>query len=164
MAGPNELELLLVSIRNANNKVYIGLWYRPPANFESLNVLYSILESLDVRFLSSFILLGGFNVDFYNHQHPLFHKLSRIVHRFVLTQVVPEQTHTNPSGSSTLIDLALLSAPSQVLNCNVIPPLSNSYHNGFTLTLKWSWHPPLRRLKNAVLGNMPRLILRKLTD
>ena len=55
--------------------MYIGLWYHPHANFESLDVLYSILESLDVRFSSSFILLGDFNVDFYNHQHPLFHKL-----------------------------------------------------------------------------------------
>ena len=42
MAGPNELELLLVSIQNANDKVYIGLWYRPPANFESLDALYCI--------------------------------------------------------------------------------------------------------------------------
>ena len=50
-------------------------------------------------------------------------------------------THINPS-SSTLIDLALLSAPSQLVNCNVIPPLSNSDHNGFTLTLKWSRNPP----------------------
>ena len=35
MCGPNELEFLLVSVHNTNNvneKVYIGLWYRPPAN------------------------------------------------------------------------------------------------------------------------------------
>ena len=125
--------------------------------------LYSILESLDVRILSSFVLLGDFNVDFYNHQHPLFCKLSRILHSFVLTQVVPEPTHINPSGS-TLIDLALLSAPSQLVNCNVIPPLSNSDQNGFTLTLKWSRNPPPVKAKNVASGNMPRLILRRLTD
>ena len=55
MVGPNGLEFLLVSVQNANNKVYIGVWYRPPANSESLDVLYSILESLDVRILSSFV-------------------------------------------------------------------------------------------------------------
>ena len=148
MVGPDGLEFLLVSVQNANNKVYIGLWYRPPANSESLDVLYSILESLDVRILSSFVLLGDFNVDFYNHQHPLFYKLPRILHSFVPTQVVPEPTHINPS-SSTLIDLALLSAPSQLVNCNVIPPLSNSDHNGFTLTLKWSRNPPPMKAKKT---------------
>ena len=163
MVGPDGLEFLLVSVQNANNKVYIGLWYRPPANSESLDVLYSILESLDVRILSSFVLLGDFNVDFHNHQHPLFCKLSRILHSFVLMQVVPEPTHINPS-SSTLIDLALLSAPSQLVNCNVIPPLSNSDHNGFTLTLKWSRNPPPVKAKNVASGNMPRLTLRRLTD
>ena len=85
MVGPNGLEFLLVSVKNANSKVYIGVWYCPPANSESLDDLYSILESLDVRFLSSFVLLGDFNVDFSNHQHPLFYKLSRILHSFVLT-------------------------------------------------------------------------------
>jgi len=42
----------------------------------------------------------------YNRQHLPFHKLSRVLHSFVLTKVVPEPTHTNPSGSSTLTDLA----------------------------------------------------------
>ena len=81
------------------------MWYRPPANSESLDVLYSILDSLGVRILSGFVLLGDFNVDFYNHPHPLFYKLSRNLHSFELTQVVPEPTHVHPSGSSTLIDL-----------------------------------------------------------
>ena len=47
MCGPNELEFLLVSVHNTNNvneKVYIGLWYRPPANSAALDDLYSIFE------------------------------------------------------------------------------------------------------------------------
>ena len=109
---------------------------------------WMIYKSLDFRFLSSFVLLGDFNVDFYNHQHPLFY---RILHSFVLTQIIPEPTHINPSGSSTVIDLALLSAPSQLVNCNVIPPLSNSDHNGFTLTLKWSRNPlPVKARKRSI--------------
>ena len=66
---PKELELLLVSVHSTNNvneKVYIGLWYWPPAN------LYSISESLGISvFFSSFILLGNFNIDFPNDHHPL---------------------------------------------------------------------------------------------
>ena len=51
MCGPNELEFLLVSVHSTNNvneKVYIGLWYRPPANSAALDDLYSIFESLDI--------------------------------------------------------------------------------------------------------------------
>ena len=91
-------------------------------------------------YLVLFFLLGDFNAEFLiMHQHLLFHKLSIV---FVLKQVVPEPTHTNPSGSSTLINLALLSAPSQILNCNVVPPLSNSDHNGFTLGVYIRWNDP----------------------
>ena len=38
MVGPDGLEFLLISVQNANNKVYIGVWYRPPENSESLDV------------------------------------------------------------------------------------------------------------------------------
>ena len=41
------------------------------------------------------------------------------------------------NGSATLIDLASLSNPSCCEECSVIPPLSNSDHNGISLTLKW---------------------------
>ena len=50
-----------------------------------------------------------------------------------LTQVVPEATHVTPKGTSTLIDLALASAPSLLHDCEVIPPIWNSDHNGFRL-------------------------------
>ncbi len=40
-----------------------------------------------------------------------------------------------PSGTATLIDLALMSAPDSLRKCDVIPPLSNSDHNGVELTI-----------------------------
>ena len=78
LSGANDLELLVVSVYNSNNarqKVHIGLWYRPPDNSVALDNLHSILEDLDISVFSSFVLIGDFNVDFYNHQHPLFCKL-----------------------------------------------------------------------------------------
>ena len=75
MCGPKELECLLVSLHNANNtnqKVYIGLWYRPPDKNTALDDLYSVIENLDVSILSSFVLLGDFNIDFCKQNHPLF--------------------------------------------------------------------------------------------
>ena len=72
--GPRNLEFLLVSVCNVNRfhcKQYIQLWYRPPVNSEAVDVLYSVLESLDVNILSNFILIGDFNIDFCNSHHPL---------------------------------------------------------------------------------------------
>ena len=40
MCGPKELEFLLVSVYNVNNaneRVYVGLWYRPPDNMAVLD-------------------------------------------------------------------------------------------------------------------------------
>lgn len=50
MALMMSLEFLLVtafSANNANERIYIGLWYRPPAHSVALDNLYSVLESLD---------------------------------------------------------------------------------------------------------------------
>ena len=54
-----------------------------------------------------------------------------------LTQVVPEATHVNTNKTATLIDLALVSTPSLLQNCEVIPLIENSDHNGILLQLKW---------------------------
>ena len=138
LCGPNNLELLVVSVNHVNNprqKVHIGLWYWPPDNSVALDNLHSTLEDLDISVFSSFILVG----DFYNHYHHLFCKLLYILNSFVLTQVVPTPTHTSFSGKATLIDLVLLSSPSQLKECSVIPPLCNSDNDGINLILKWSY-------------------------
>ena len=154
MCGPKELEFLLVSLHNINNahqKVYIGLWYRPPDKNTALDGLYSVIENLDVALLSSFVLLGDFNIDFCKQSHPLFSKLSIFLQSFVLTQVVPQPTHISPSGRASLIDLVLLSSPSQLVSCNVIPPLGNSDHNGINLTIKCFQNtPPVKSRKRTI--------------
>ena len=105
---------------------------------------------MDVSVFSNFIL-GDFNIDFCNYHHPLFSKLSTFLRSFVLTQVVPKPTHFNSSGSSTLIDLVLMSVPSQLVNCSVIPPLGNSDHNGINVTLKWSRNTcPVKTSKRTI--------------
>ena len=154
MSGPDGLEFLLVSVHGVNNgvnnnhnKVYVGIWYRPPANSAAIDTLYSALENLDVNILSSFVLLGDFNIDFCNSQHFIFSKLSNILNSFVLTQVVTQPTHISPSRTATLIDLALLSTLSQMVSCDVIPPLGNSDHNGIGLLLNWSSKPPSVKAK-----------------
>ena len=63
---------------------------------------------------------------FLNQGHPLLSKLLR----------------SNSSGlvshnrKETLIDLALISSSSKLKECSVIPPLSNSDHDGIHLALR----------------------------
>ena len=56
------------------------------------------------------------------------------MYSFSLVQVVPSFTHVSPNGSTSLIDLALLSDKK---NCTTLPPLSSSDHLGVSLAIKW---------------------------
>jgi len=82
---------------------------------------------------SSFVLIGDFNVNFLDNTHPGFSFVSDILCSFNLTQVCPGPTCIATNGSCTMIDLALVSEP---CSAQVIPPLSNSDHNGIFLNLK----------------------------
>ena len=58
------------------------------------------------------------------------------MYTFSLSQVVPFYTHVAPNGHLSLIDLACLSNPAQVVLCNTISPLGTSDHLGIELSLK----------------------------
>ena len=91
MCGLNGLEFILISVHNVNNvhcRLYTGVWYQPPANYTALDHLYSVMETLDATVLSSFVLMGDFNIIFCDQKHPLSCKLSSFLHSFVLTQVI----------------------------------------------------------------------------
>ncbi len=63
MCGPKELKFLLVlvyNVNNANERVYVCLWYRPPDNMAALDDLCFVLESLDISVFSRFVHLGDF--------------------------------------------------------------------------------------------------------
>ena len=68
------------------------------------------------EFFSTFVLLGDFNIDFLNQEHPLFSKLLYIMNSFDLTQVVSSPTHVSHNGKETLIDLAFISSSSKILD------------------------------------------------
>jgi len=53
-----------------------------------------------------------------------------------LSQVVLSPTLTHSNGHASLIDLTLVSAKTQLLDCSVIPPLVNADHNGLELSFK----------------------------
>ena len=55
---------------------------------------------------------------------------------FSLTQAVQGTTYSSIGGKESLLDIALISTPEKLKECSIIPPISNSDHNG--LILKWS--------------------------
>ena len=102
------------------------------------------------HFFLIFLLLGDFNIDYFCTHTPLFSKLLSVTSSFNLSQVVSEPTRVT-HNSCTLIDLAFVSSPSQVLSCSTIPHLANSDHNGLHLTIS---------IKSPRKHNIP--ILRKI--
>ena len=85
-------------------------------------------------------MVGDFNINYCNPNHPLMPKLNMIISSFFLHQVVPSHTHFSHSGVPSLIDLAFLSNPASLISCNVIPPLANSDHMGVSITYNISSH------------------------
>ena len=128
------LELLTLSILRDNFKVHVCLFYRPPSSSALIfDTLFSNLESINVGQLSNFILLGDFNVNYFNMSHPNLCILSSL---YCLKQTVTGPTHEHHDGYTSTIDLVFMSEPSMLQSCDTIPPLSNSDHLGITVTLR----------------------------
>ena len=87
----------------------------PVSIFDNLCIT---LQMINPAYFSTFLLLGDFNIDFCNPQHFMFSHLNNILCSFSLTQVVPSFTHVSPSGSKSLIDLALLADKSHLQSCS----------------------------------------------
>ena len=70
-----------------------------------------------------------------NHSYLCKH-ITNSLNSVSLTQVVKERTHFNSEGSSSLIDLVIMSAPQFLHECATIPPLAHSDHLGISLKVK----------------------------
>ena len=113
------------------------LFYRPPSSpvsvFDNLCTTLQIVNPAD---FSSFLLIGDFNVKFCNTDHFLFSHVQDIMLSFSLTQVVSSHTYISPSGTPSLLDLAMLTNTEQLQAGTTIPPLSTSDQYGVSLTLE----------------------------
>ena len=80
LSSPDNLELLTLSIANDINKVCLSLFYRPPhSSSDVFQDLFLYLQSFDTSQFSNYILLGDFNVNFCNINHPLYSRLYNIL-------------------------------------------------------------------------------------
>lgn len=147
--GPHNLEFLALSVapNGINFTTCICLFYRPPSSLASIfdDLCTTIYLANPCRF-STFILLGDFNVNFFNPGSSLFLYLNDILSIFSLQQVVSSFTHISPNGPNSLIDLVLLSDPLYLHNCVTLPPLASSDHLGILLTMKLCC--PVHPIKN----------------
>ena len=133
-----ELIVLSVSLPQSSTKHCISVLYRPPSSPVSFfDNFCNMLHSVSPHRFSSFVLVGDFNINFLNKNHPYFCKLQGILHLFSLSQTVSSPTHVSPTGISSLIDLVLVSNPAFILECSTIPPIANSDHYGIKLLLNW---------------------------
>ena len=120
------------------------------------SVTGSVLDLLILSSLATLRLISWI-------MHPLYHHLSNILLSFSLTQVVMHPTHPSSSGKSTLLDLAILSNPTQLISCEVISPLANSDHAGTLLVVKYLRKSAQFKQKVEISGDMILLILILLT-
>ena len=80
---------------------------------------------------STFVILGDILISISSTKNTHFY-----LNSFDLTQVVSSPTHVSHNGKETFIDLAFISSSSKLKECSVIPPLSNSDHDGIHLALR----------------------------
>ena len=125
------LEVLPISVKVLEQKFCIAVFYTPPDSTVSIfGILFHSIELIDISRYSNFILIGDFNVDVFDHLHPLYPKVSTLLDLFCLSQVVTGHTRESSSGRCSLLDLVLTTNPNILHNCSVIPPLATSDHLG----------------------------------
>ena len=151
LSGPNSLEFLCVKIHSYShshaNNFSLGVLYNPPDNVSYvLSILTSVLQTLPPSIFSNFLLLGDFNVNYFDTSSAAFCQLDNMLSSFNLYQVVQEPTRVAISGNATLIDLALVSNREAVEDCSILPPLMNSDHNGLSLTITKSMKKPSKSM------------------
>ena len=136
LRGANDFEFLSLSITSAGSlcKHCVSVLYHPPFTPVSFfDNLCTTLQFLSPHRFTSFVLVGDFNINFCNKDHPYFRVYSSLFHCH--KSYIP--LLTNSDGHASLIDLALVSSKTQLLDCSVIPPLANADHNGLELFFKW---------------------------
>ena len=128
-----DCELLVVSVisPHCSHKFCLAVYYRPPsAPLDSSTHLSSALLSISPSYSNNLILLGDFNVNFFDLDSALGRHLMFCLAPFNLTQVITSGTHTSSSGNCSLIDLVFFTDPTFLHSWSLIHPLGNSDHSG----------------------------------
>ena len=133
-----DLEGLCVEINIRNHKFLLCGIYRPPnAGIELWDSIERTFENLNTSSTKDIVILGDFNCNMHNNNLP--NRLQNLILSYDLCQLIDEPTHFT-ENSSTLIDLAIVNNPSNVLFSDVISPIVPNlvrFHCPILVTLKF---------------------------
>ena len=100
--SPEGLELIILSVAHTycTTKHCITVLYRPPSSTCMFLTLFLVYwrEKINIAHFFSFDVLGDFNVDFNNCNHPFYPRLTSISQYFVIKQVMTGHTHESPKS------------------------------------------------------------------
>ena len=99
--GSPDLELVILTVQ-LSVPLTIALFYRPPGSHSVIldKLLTALCTHINPSLLSNFILLGDFNVNYFDTTHPLFPKLLSVSNNLALTQIVSIPTHYSSHSNS----------------------------------------------------------------
>ena len=114
------METLWCNIKPSSGSPFLlGCIYRPPSsNIQCFNKIIDNIEKA-ISLNENIVILGDFNIDVSDCNHPYNSKYQSMCDLFDLTQLVKEPTRVTADTSST-IDLILTSIPSRMYGTRVI--------------------------------------------
>ena len=134
----NIVEGLCIEIKIRNHKSLLCGIYRPPnSGNEYWDAIEHTLENLNNSITKDLIILGDFNCNMLNNN--INNKMRNLMTSYNLTQIIEEPTHYT-ENSASLIDVALLSNPENVVFSDVISPFIPNlirFHCPIMVTLKF---------------------------
>lgn len=134
----NDLEALCIEVTSKHHKFLISGYYRPPnTGIEYWDLIEQSFENLANSTIKDIIILGDFNCNMMNNTP--HNRINILSLSYNLTQLIDEPTHFT-EHSSSLIDLALVTRPENVLYSGVISPFIPDvvrFHCPIILTLKF---------------------------
>ena len=104
LAWSPDLELLVLSVSCSLSVITFCVFYHPPCTPGSIfdTLLNTLCMHVNISLLSNLVIVGDFNVNVLNSEHPLLSNLLSFSSSLCLTQVVSEPTHFSQNSHSLI--------------------------------------------------------------
>ena len=134
----DNLEALCIEIKLQSHKFLLCGLYRPPnSGLEYWDLIDQSIDNMSTSTIKDLVIMGDFNCDMLKNDAS--NKITQLALSYNLQQLIEEPTHYT-EHSASLIDLALVSKPSNVIYSDVTSPFIPDlirYHCPIILVLKF---------------------------
>ncbi|MCG7868089.1 MAG: endonuclease/exonuclease/phosphatase family protein [Candidatus Thiodiazotropha taylori] len=134
----NSLEAICIEIKLQSHKFLLCGLYRPPnSGTEYWDLIDQSFDNMSTSNIKDLVILGDFNCDMLKND--LNNKMSQLILSYNFQQLIEEPTNYT-EHSSSLIDLALVNNPRNVIYSDVISPFVPDlirYHCPIIIVLKY---------------------------